>query len=185
MVYAASCSGFFSRHTFADIMASYRSHKIINDRAWVHSDCPSLLVVAPSTREWSIMFGPARNQDCVAAETGTELTSFIPLHCWKNLLGWAQEWQDPQQGQENVLNRVLQCEHMAPSLFAMWHDGLADTSPNLLNITGPSQCPRVDKPHPASIAATRPAVAGCVRKDVEQVIWNGPGVADGYSWQLS
>ena len=29
-----------------------------------------------------------------------------------------------------------------------------------LHIAGPSQCPRVDKPHPASVPRTRPAVAG-------------------------
>ncbi len=31
---------------------------------------------------------------------------------------------------------------------------------DLLHVTGPSQCARVDEPHPASIACARPAVAG-------------------------
>jgi hypothetical protein len=86
------------------------------------------------------------------------------------------------------LNRMLQREHIAPLRFAMWHDRLADTRPNSLHTTGPSQSLRVDKPHPASIAATQPAVAGCVRKDVAQVEWiqwDGPCVADGYNWQFS
>ncbi len=57
--------------------------------------------------------------------------------------------------------------------------------PISLHITGPSQCPRVDKPHLASIASTRPAVAGRARKEVAQVMWNCPCVADGYNWQFS
>ena len=47
-----------------------------------------------------------------------------------------------------------------------------------LHITRPSQCPRVDKPHPASVAGTRPAVAGCARKDVAQVVRNGSCVSN-------
>ncbi len=39
-----------------------------------------------------------------------------------------------------------------------------------LHIAGPSQCPLVDKPHPASVAGTRPAVAGCSRKEVAQAL---------------
>ncbi len=80
---------------------------------------------------------------------------------------------------------MLQSEYMTQSRFAMWHGGLADTSPISLHITGPSKCPLVDKPHPAFIATTRPAVTGCVREDVEQVVWNGPSVANGYNWQFS
>ncbi len=54
-----------------------------------------------------------------------------------------------------------------------------------LHVTGPSEFPRVDKPHAASIAGTRPAVAGSTRKDVVQMVWNCPCVADGYNWQFS
>ena len=56
--------------------------------------------------------------------------------------------------------------------------------PISLHVTGPSQCPRVDKPHPAPITGTRLAVAGRARKEVAQVVWNGPRVADGYNWQF-
>jgi hypothetical protein len=43
---------------------------------------------------------------------------------------------------------------------------------------GTTPCPRVDKPHPASIACTRPAVAGCAWKDVAQVVRNCSCVTD-------
>ena len=54
---------------------------------------------------------------------------------------------------------------------------------DLLHVTGPSQCPRVDEPHPASIACARPAVAGSARKGVAHVIRqvrNSSSVADRY-----
>ncbi len=41
-----------------------------------------------------------------------------------------------------------------------------------LHVTGPRHCPRVDEPHPASIASTRPAVARCTWKQVAQVVRN-------------
>ena len=156
MVHIASCSRFISRHTFADIMASYCSHKIIKDRAWVTVHLP--FGRCPRNTWVQYHLCPTLNHGCVATGPGTRPTSFHTLHCWKNQLDWAL---DPQQAQENALNTVLQREHMAPSRFAMWH-GLADTRLNSLHITGPSQYPSwwVDKPHLASIAATRLAVAG-------------------------
>ena len=54
-----------------------------------------------------------------------------------------------------------------------------------LHITGPSQCPRVDKPHPASVAGTRPAVAWCSRKDVSQVVRNGSSVTNRHNRKFS
>ncbi len=113
---------------------------------------------------------------------------FIPL---KIQLDWAQ---DPQQGQETALNRVLQREHMAPSRFA-------NESPcGTRDAQTPVLVYYISRDHPnaheltnhirhrrggASIAAIRPAVTGCVREDVAQVVWNGPDVADGYNWQFS
>jgi hypothetical protein len=47
-----------------------------------------------------------------------------------------------------------------------------------LQITGPAQGPRVDKPHLASIARIRPAVTGRALKDIAKVVRNGSGVAD-------
>jgi hypothetical protein len=67
----------------------------------------------------------------------------------------------------------------------MWHDRRADNPPHFItsrDITGPSHCPRLDKPHSAVIAGTWPAVAGRARKDVAQALWNCPCAADGYSW---
>ena len=48
-----------------------------------------------------------------------------------------------------------------------------------LHITGPTQSPRVDKPHPATIACTRPAVAGSAWKNIAQVVGNCSGITDG------
>ena len=42
---------------------------------------------------------------------------------------------------------------------------------DLLHVTGPSQCPRVDEPHSASIACARPAVAGSARKGVSHAVF--------------
>jgi hypothetical protein len=69
---------------------------------------------------------------------------------------------------------AMQRVHM--ETFPMWHHA---QPPSLsLHTQGPSQCPRVDKLHLPSVAGTRPAVAGSTRKDVAQVVWNCPGVAD-------
>ncbi len=105
---------------------------------------------------------------------------FIPLHFRKNRLDLAQ---DHLCGAENAPNMVLQPVHMVPFPIMMWHDGRAEIPPISLHITGPSQCPRVDKPHAASIAGTRPAVAGRTRKDVAQMVWNCPCVADWYRYR--
>ncbi len=51
-----------------------------------------------------------------------------------------------------------------------WHR--PNSTSNSLHITGPRHCPRVDEPHPASIASTRPAVARCAWKQVAQVVLN-------------
>jgi hypothetical protein len=51
---------------------------------------------------------------------------------------------------------------------------------DLLQVTGPSQCPRVDEPHPASIACARPAVAGSARKGVAHAVRNSSSITDRY-----
>ncbi len=53
--------------------------------------------------------------------------------------------------------------------------------PISLYITGPSQCPQVDKPHLASIAGTLSAVAGHAWEEVAQVVWNCSHVTDRYN----
>jgi hypothetical protein len=59
--------------------------------------------------------------------------------------------------------------------------------PASLNITGPSQCPRIDKPRPASIAGTvtLPAVAGRHGKVVAQAVWNCSRAAYWYNRQFT
>ncbi len=70
---------------------------------------------------------------------------------------------------------------MTLNTFAMLHDGHTDTLPISLHITGPSQCPRVDKPHLASIAGTLLPVAGRARKEVDRPRVT---VADGHNWHF-
>jgi hypothetical protein len=47
-----------------------------------------------------------------------------------------------------------------------------------LHIAGPSQCPLVDKPHPASVPRTLPAVARRSLKEIAQAVGNDSSVAD-------
>ena len=48
-----------------------------------------------------------------------------------------------------------------------------------LHVPRPTQSPRVDEPHLASIASTHPAVSWSARECVAQVVRYGAGVADG------
>jgi hypothetical protein len=63
----------------------------------------------------------------------------------------------------------------------------AATLRDSLHVQGPSQSPRVDEPHPASIASTRSAVAagGSARKCVAQVVLDSAGVSDGNHRKLA
>ena len=61
----------------------------------------------------------------------------------------------------------------------------AATLRDSLHVPGPSQSPRVDEPHPASIASTRSAVAGSARKCVAQVVRDSAGVSDGNHRKLA
>ncbi len=54
-----------------------------------------------------------------------------------------------------------------------------------LHIAGPAQSTRIDKPHPASIPGTLPAVAWRSLKTIAQAVLNGSGVTDRNYWQFS
>ncbi len=54
-----------------------------------------------------------------------------------------------------------------------------------LHVPRPSQSPRVDEPHLASIASTRSAVAGRARKCVAQVVRDSTSVTDGNDRKLA
>jgi hypothetical protein len=43
----------------------------------------------------------------------------------------------------------------------------------------------MENPHPASVASTLPAVAGCAQYDVVQVVQNGSFVSNRYNYQFS
>jgi hypothetical protein len=54
-----------------------------------------------------------------------------------------------------------------------------------LQITGPRQSPRIDEPHPASIARTRLVVAWCTGKKIVQMMQNCPCVTHWHNRKLS
>ena len=54
-----------------------------------------------------------------------------------------------------------------------------------LHVPRPSQSPRVDEPHLASIASTRSAVAGRARKCIAQVVRDSASVTDGNHRKLA
>ena len=100
--------------------------------------------------------------------------------------------QDTYIRREQAPNMVNCCVHMAPfsMLRLMLHSHTVPSTPPLhsLHITSrvrPAQCPRVDKPHPTSVAGNRPAVAGCARKEVAQVVLNGSCVSNRYYCKFS
>jgi hypothetical protein len=79
----------------------------------------------------------------------------------------------PKVGPNMVNYRV----HMEPYSDSQGNAPCCQPPHYSLHIPGPSQCPRVEKPHPASVSGTRPAVAGCTRKDIAQVVLNGSGIS--------
>ncbi len=86
---------------------------------------------------------------------------------------------------EQAPNMVNYCAHMEP--FSMSHFMSHTRTVNLTSIHYISR----DHPNaheltnPASIAGSRPAVAGCARKDVEQVVRNGSCVSNRHNRKLS
>ena len=54
-----------------------------------------------------------------------------------------------------------------------------------MHVTGPRHCPRIDEPHPASIASTLPAVAMCAWKQVAQVVRNRSCVTNWHKRKFS
>ncbi len=77
-------------------------------------------------------------------------------------------------------NMVLWRVHVEP--FSMCHDR---NSNRPLHYMSPSQCPLVDKQHPASFAGTRPEVARRPWKVGELVVWNCPHVTCWYNRKFS
>ena len=87
---------------------------------------------------------------------------------------------------EQAPNMVNYRVHMAPfsMLRLMLHNHTMPSTPpppHSLHITGPAQRTRVDKPHPTSVAGTRPAVARCALKEVAQTARNGSCVSNRYN----
>jgi hypothetical protein len=80
---------------------------------------------------------------------------------------------------------VLWRVHMEPISMSRWqHDISSKRLLRFITYHGTIPIPRVDKPHPASIARTWLAVAGRPGKVIAQVVWNGPCVAYRYHWQF-
>ncbi len=120
----------------------------------------------------STLFDPPQGHDWDASETHIGLTVYLTAALPDESNGihtghTVQRGACPKHGDASRSHRTFL--HMASR---------AEPPPRLLHIQGPSKFTRVDKPHPASIAGSRLAVAGSARKDVAQVIWNGSCIAD-------
>jgi hypothetical protein len=114
-----------------------------------------------------------------------------PAHFHNRSLADPHTWQAPAQNAallEESIRIGLDPSEAQRRVPRNWYFGAAPTwnlspcgttdaqtaLPVALHITGPSQCPLIDKPHTTSIAGTRPAVARRPRKVVTQVTgWCG------------
>jgi len=108
----------------------------------------------------------------------------LPIHCRMNQVESSEASQSRRWHGPNMAMRRV---HMEP---ITWNPSPCTASCaailwDLLHVTWPSQCPRVDEPHPASIARARPAVAGSARKGVAHAVRNSASVPDRYDWKFA
>ena len=141
----------------------------------------SILADTSPARACSTWLAPAQFHDRLLADPHTTqaLAETPPLLGEPTRIG-----MDPsERGGECPKHGASACSH--GTFLHVARQTLKPPAPPSLHITGPSQCPRVDNPHPASIAGTRPAVAGRPGKVVAQVVWNCPSVAHWYNRQFT
>ena len=141
--------------------------------------CTSVLASTSKKQAFSTVFAPPQLHERDATEP----------HIWPNVyFAYAQPREptrivrgQPEQTLAWPKHGDASCSHgtflPAASRAAIPWD--------LLHVTGPSQCPRVDEPHSASIACARPAVAGSARKGIAHAVRNSPGVPDRHQWKFS
>ena len=149
----------------------------------------SILADTSPARAWSTWLAPAQFHN----------RSIPEPHTWQALSQTPPLLAEPTRIGAGTSERVGMClKHgaLAGSHGTHWRDHMEPITacrttdartarPASLHITGPSQCPRVDKPHPAAIAGTRPAVARRPGKVVAQAVWDCPGVAYWYNRQFT
>ena len=101
------------------------------------------------------------------------------MHCRVNQEESSEGSQSRRQHGPNMAMRHVHTEPISMR-------GISRCNPvDSLQVTEPSQRPRVDVPHPASIARTRPAVAGSARKGVAHAVRNSAGVSDRHDWKFA
>ncbi len=164
--YMASDTGFNSRNAFVYIWGSYCSKNIAKSRWLVHLR----FGWHPKKQAFSTVFDPQQVHELEATEQ----------HIWPNVYLADAFLREP--------NRIVRAQ--PEQTVALPKHGDASCSHGtflpaasraaipwvLLQVTGPSQCPRVDEPHPASVACARPPVAGSARKGVAHAVRDSTGV---------
>ncbi len=132
--------------------------------------CTSVLATTPKTQVFSTVFDPPQLHERDATEP----------HIWPDVyLAYALLREpirivraQPEQTVARPKHGDVSCSH-GTFLLAALHTTILWV---LLQVTGPSQRPRVDEPHPASIACARPPVAGSARKGIAHAVRDSTGV---------
>ncbi len=167
---------FNSQNAFVDIRGSYHSKNIVKAWRWLHFHFGQ---APPETGAPHRLWPPAgtRQGRFRAAYSAHSLWYWCTAGWtkWKQYRTCRADGSTPQTWRGIQFTWNFSPCRIAWSMFRQ----TASYSLHILGPSGPPQCPRVDKPHHESVAGTRLAVAGCVWKDVAQVVQNGPGVTDG------
>jgi hypothetical protein len=171
-------TGFNWRKSFFYTRASCRSKNIVKSRWWVHLRFgwhPSKTCVKhrlwPSAGQRRGRYGAAYSAQslyppCTAGRT--ERNRYSPCRSDDSM---AQTWR---------------CIEVTWPGGTFLHASSRGSTPwDSLHVPGPSQSPRVDEPHLASIASTRSSVAGSARKCVAQVVQDNAGDTDGNHRKLA
>ena len=173
----ASESGFNSRNAFVYIRGSYSSKNIAKSRWSVHLR----LGRHPKKQAFGTVFDPQQPLERDATEP----------HIWPNVYLADALLREPVRIIRAQLEQTLAWPKHADvsgshgTLSVRPAGSSANIPRYLLHVTGPSQCPRVDEPHPASIACARPPVAGSARKGVAHAVRDSTGVTYGHQGKLA
>ncbi len=98
----------------------------------------------PRNRRIAPSFTSCRNTSGTLQSSILNPKFMLLSHCLKNQLELAQ---DMKSRREDAPNMLLHWIHMEPISIVIHAASRTNISWQWLHITGPSQCPRVDKPH--------------------------------------
>jgi hypothetical protein len=174
-----SDSGFDSRNAFVYIRGSYSSKNIAKSRGSVNLRLGRRRPAPPRNRRLALSLTPR-------SYTSGKLQSSI--FGWMFIYAYA------------LLRKPIKIVRAQPEQTVTWPKhadescsqgtfrpaGSSAAIPwDLWQVTGPSQCPRVDEPHLASIACAWPPVAGSARKGVAHALRYSTGVAYGHQCKVT